>query len=120
MYRLRVSSGFDAAHFLRGDICEKCQRVHGHSWRIEVELVGRQLNDDGVVEDFTEIKWHLDQVLERYDHRLLNDLDDFDDPPPTAEVIGLKVLEQMQLRLHGVEAVTVWESDDMAVRVEAQ
>ncbi|MEM0142657.1 MAG: 6-carboxytetrahydropterin synthase [Candidatus Parvarchaeum sp.] len=53
-----------AAHLL--DSVEKCRRLHGHNYRVEVELEGTE-GKDGMLVDFNEIK----AVVMSYDHKFL-------------------------------------------------
>jgi 6-pyruvoyltetrahydropterin/6-carboxytetrahydropterin synthase len=71
LYRLEVTKdelGFAAAHFItmRG----KCERLHGHNYRVSVEVAGR-LGEDGYVVDFGVIKKHAREIARSLDHRVL-------------------------------------------------
>ena len=62
---------------------------HGHNWQLEIFLVSRdKLNEDGMVEDFTQIK---KVIQSKMDHANLNEIFDFN---PTAENIGKWIVEQ--------------------------
>ena len=64
---------FDAAHFLP-NYEGKCSRLHGHTWILEVELLGSVNSRTGFVVDFVRLKNAVNrEVLERLDHSLLND-----------------------------------------------
>jgi len=112
----RVSS-FDAAHFLAGHK-GKCARMHGHTYRIEVEVVrGGGLDMHGMVMDFGDLDEVIQQsVIDPLDHRLLNDI--LSDP--TAERIALYALERIQEGLPSgvsVRRVRVWETPDSYAEV---
>ncbi len=63
---------FDAAHYLPG-YDGKCSQLHGHSWTLEVEVDG-PIGPDGMVMDFGDLKRTVNEhVIDRLDHRLLND-----------------------------------------------
>ncbi len=102
---LRVRDKFSAAHFLR-EYKGKCEKIHGHTFQVEVELEVRELDAAGIGVDFTEIKRLLADVLP--DHALLNDLFPFN---PSAENLARHFYEALRPRLP-VSAVTVWESED--------
>lgn len=74
MYILQAEQSFDSAHFLSGYI-GKCANIHGHRWRVIVEVksdnlvVGGQL--DGMVVDFKDIKTDLKDIADYYDHALV-------------------------------------------------
>ena len=50
MYGLRTESAFDSAHFLT-DYYGKCENLHGHRWRIVVELEQEDLQAEGTMKD---------------------------------------------------------------------
>lgn len=61
------------AHAIKG--AGKCERIHGHNFKITFCVEGHQLDDKGMLIDFREVKHALE---ERYDHHLLNDFPEFD------------------------------------------
>ena len=70
MYSIKTESYFDSAHFLqlhRG----KCRNIHGHRWKVEVEIFSRNLNDEGMIVDFSKFKSELEEITDYYDHSLI-------------------------------------------------
>ena len=59
---------FAAAHFLYQH--DKCSRLHGHNYFVNVELTGK-LNDKSFVVDFFVVKSRLIEITNRLDHHLL-------------------------------------------------
>lgn len=57
---------FDSSHFLALPYESKCLRIHGHTYRVEVEIWG-ELNENGMIFDFN----HLSNLIKRLDHRIL-------------------------------------------------
>ena len=55
MYELMIEDHFAAAHQLR-NYQGKCERLHGHNWKVQVSLAADKLNEIGIAMDFTEIK----------------------------------------------------------------
>ena len=102
---LRVKDKFQAAHFLKG-YKGKCERVHGHTFQVEVQIEVRELDATGIGIDFTEIKAGLSAILP--DHTLLNDVLPFN---PSAENLARHFYRELKTR-YPVIAVTVWESDE--------
>ena len=115
MYELKVVTRFAAAHQLKM-VGSKCENMHGHNWRIEVYLTGEKLNAGGVLVDFGEIKAHLAEVMEKLDHKFLNELEYFSDGNPSSENIAYFVATELQTRMDNssarVSKVAAWESDD--------
>lgn len=74
MYVLKIEHSFDSAHFLK-DYKGKCSNIHGHRWKIEVEIKGLELAKEGqlrgMVEDFGVIKKNIKELIDFYDHALI-------------------------------------------------
>ena len=114
MYELRVVSDFAAAHQLR-EFKDKCERLHGHNWKVEVYVTGRRLMKNGLLIDFKEIKDATKKVLNELDHQFLNELGPFISMNPSSENIARYVYESIAGQLNDdnvkVSRVTAWESD---------
>jgi len=114
MYELTVVTQFAAAHQLR-KFRGKCEKLHGHNWRIEVSLTGEKLNNAGLLIDFKDIKEATDRILEELDHSFLNELPKFKDQNPSSENIAAYIFEKLGSTLNNnqikVTRVTAWESD---------
>jgi 6-pyruvoyltetrahydropterin/6-carboxytetrahydropterin synthase len=115
MFELKIVTDFSAAHQLR-EFKGACERLHGHNWRIEVCVVGKDVDETGVVVDFKILKEHVNDILDDLDHRFLNDLAAFQSRNPSSENIARYIAEQLDERLEmpdvQVSRVTAWESDD--------
>jgi len=96
---------FHAAHFLAWHP-GKCKNLHGHSYRVQVDVQGG-LDERGIVIDFDELSdvvWK--EILEPLDHSLLNDhLDN-----PTAERLGIHILRKADATGLKLSEVRVWET----------
>lgn len=87
---------FDAAHRLWSDhlseeqnfkVYGKCSKLHGHTYRLQVSVSGT-VRDDGMILNFTELKTFVQEtLLSRYDHAYLNELEEYDNLPVTAETM---------------------------------
>lgn len=110
MYTLLVRSRFEAAHCIPGH-AGKCARLHGHSYRVEAEFAGRDLDHLGMLRDFGDLKAALDAVLP--DHTYLNETIG---EPTTAECIARWIFERLRERELPVTAVTVWETQRFGCR----
>ena len=63
MYYISVEESFDAAHFLR-EYGGKCERLHGHRFKVVVKLRSAKLNKTGMAYDFTELKKQVNEILD--------------------------------------------------------
>jgi 6-pyruvoyltetrahydropterin/6-carboxytetrahydropterin synthase len=115
-YEVSVSSHFDAAHYLR-NYKGKCEKLHGHRFQVAVSVRAKELNEIGISFDFTELKRHLNEVLENFDHVCLNDIPPYDKINPTTENIALAIYEGLKSRIGEflISRVQVWESPDSSV-----
>lgn len=89
MYYVSKKLEIAACHHLNLSYKSKCENLHGHNWNIVVYCKSRELNEDGMVVDFTQIKQKIHGYL---DHGNLNELLPFN---PTAENIARWVTEQI-------------------------
>jgi 6-pyruvoyltetrahydropterin/6-carboxytetrahydropterin synthase len=106
---LKVKDIFQAAHFLK-DYKGKCEKVHGHTFQVEVEVEASELDKTGISIDFIEIKKKLSEILP--DHTLLNEVYDFN---PSAENLSRHFFHELK-KYFPIKAVTVWESEDASAR----
>lgn len=118
-YTLKVVTDFAAAHSLR-NYSGNCERLHGHNWKIEVEVSARELDEVGMGLDFKTIKRTTKDFLDQLDHYNLNDVPPFDTINPTAENIAAYIYRSLAERLNAdrvwVSAVTIWETERACVR----
>jgi 6-pyruvoyltetrahydropterin/6-carboxytetrahydropterin synthase len=104
-WTLKVRDKFPAAHFLK-EYKGKCEKIHGHTFQVEVRVEVQELDRAGIGIDFARIKKILAEILP--DHSLLNEVFDFN---PSAENLARHFF--LELRKHlPVKEVTVWESED--------
>ena len=62
----------EVAHRLVSSYSTRCQSIHGHSYLFEVTLEDENLNCDGMVMDFGEMKDKVDKpFLDKWDHALI-------------------------------------------------
>lgn len=89
MYYIQKRIEISASHQLVLDYESKCSQLHGHNWVVTIYCKARELNQNGMVVDFTEIKR---RIKNRLDHQNLNDVLPFN---PTAENIAHWCVEQI-------------------------
>lgn len=118
-YTLRILTDFASAHTLPG-YAGACARMHGHNWKVEVEVEARALDEIGMGIDFKVIKDAARDLAAQLDHRYLNDIEPFNRINPTAENLAAWFYRGLAGRLNDervrVLAVTLWETDRACVR----
>lgn len=114
MYELTVLSHFAGAHQIRC-LHGKCERLHGHNWKIEVTVASKRLGKEGLVIDFGVLKEKVEKVMKALDHTYLNDLPPFSRREPSSENIAKYVFDALKKEIKGktivLKKVTAWESE---------
>lgn len=90
MYYIRKRLEIAGAHRLTLDYESKCQNVHGHNWVVNVYCRSKALNQNGMIEDFTNIK---KMIMDKLDHKYINDV--VGDINPTAENMAKWIVDQI-------------------------
>lgn len=103
----------------------KCRHLHGHNGRAVIALEAEELDERGMVLDFTEIKTSVSRWIDEHlDHRMLLHRDDpavpvlrelgeplyLMDVNPTAENIARLIYEVTEQNGLPVVAVRLWET----------
>ena len=108
---------FSAAHQIRFH-GGKCERLHGHNWRVRVHVRASELNRIGMVVDFADLQKLVGEIGARFDHRNVNEVPPFDHENTTAELLARffhqeasrALLEREGGRV-SVSKVEVWENE---------
>ena len=118
MYTVRVEAEFAAAHYLER-YHGKCERLHGHNYRVLAYARGEVLDEGGMLLDFGVLKRVLRDVVGELDHRCLNELPAFG-PRPSAELIARFIFDRISEKLPGnaLCAVEVFETPTSMARYE--
>lgn len=69
-FELNKDFQFAAAHYLPSKKAGKCQNTHGHTYFVNVTIVGEELDDAGMLVDFATLKAI---IHDRFDHKVMND-----------------------------------------------
>ncbi|MCX5696975.1 MAG: 6-carboxytetrahydropterin synthase QueD [Candidatus Omnitrophica bacterium] len=111
MYSIKIEAYFSAAHNLRG-YKGKCEALHGHNWKVEVAVARENPDKAGMVVDFRLLKNELHKILEKLDHKYLNNITYFKKINPTSENLAKYVYDRIKLHTPDIRSVTVWESEN--------
>ena len=118
MYQLFVEGHFDAAHYLP-NYHGKCEKLHGHRFKVVARFEAAKLDETGLAYDFAQLKQHLTKVLARFDHTCLNDVSPLDKIGPSSENIAATIYNVLQTRFAKspvkLVKVEVWESPTAGV-----
>ena len=105
---------FDSAHFLPNvPDGHKCKQMHGHTYRLRVILKGETDEHLGWIMDFKELKDAVAPVIERLDHKLINDISGLQNP--TAENITVWIWKQIRPLLPQLSRIELYETPTTGV-----
>jgi 6-pyruvoyltetrahydropterin/6-carboxytetrahydropterin synthase len=117
VYEISKDFLFSAAHQIRFH-GGKCERLHGHNWRVRVHVRSSELNRIGMVVDFADLQRLVAEIGARFDHRNVNEVAPFDELNTTAENIARFFHDEVARRLAETERgrvrvskVEVWENE---------
>jgi 6-pyruvoyltetrahydropterin/6-carboxytetrahydropterin synthase len=116
MFQVSVEETFSSGHALRG-YRGKCENVHGHNYCVRVTLEGPQLDNIGLLVDFTHLKKIIRAVMGTLDHQFMNDLEPFKVVNPSAENVAKYFYDRVSSQLTElppgarVTDVIIWETD---------
>ena len=93
--------------------------MHGHNWKVEVEVSGNVLDNVGMVLDFKDIRNSTNDIVDKLDHRFLNDLEPFKKINPTAENIAKYIFLELSKVINNnetrIKSIKLWETEKSAV-----
>ena len=86
----------------------KCRRVHGHSFKVEIAVVGGCDETLGWVMDYADISKAFKPIWEKLDHFYLNDVPGLENP--TSENIAIWIWKKLKPKLPLLTEVVVAET----------
>ena len=112
IWQLTITQDFSAAHQLR-NYGGKCEHMHGHNFGVEVVIEGDKLDDRvQYLMDFKELKKKTKAVLERLDHKHLNEVEIFTEVNPSSENIAMFIYQELdKVMPEGIRLVSVSVSE---------
>ena len=113
MHRVRLvhEFRFEAAHLLpKVPAGHKCARLHGHSFKVELAVVGPTNPESGWFLDFGELYTRWQPLYDTLDHRYLNEVPGLENP--TSEVLVKYIWDALKPNLAELDQVTLFETCD--------
>lgn len=107
--KLQKTFTFEAAHrlptFPDG---HKCRRLHGHSYRVTVEVAGKVDESAGVLIDYGDIQAACDPIRKQLDHYYLNEIAGLENP--TSEMIARWIWQRLKPALAPLSKIIISET----------
>lgn len=99
----------EAAHRLPNVPADhKCARLHGHSFRIEIQVRGTVDERTGWVMDFADLRKAFQPIHDRLDHRYLNEIEGLENP--TSENLARWIWRELAPALPQLSRIIVRET----------
>lgn len=94
MFEITITTDFSAAHKLN-NYKGKCENLHGHNFIVEVSVLCKKLDGAYIAMDFKDLKRITNDVVDKLDHKFLNDMEYFNKTNPTSEMIAKYIYEKI-------------------------
>lgn len=95
MYRVSVRDHIMIAHSLHGETFGPAQQLHGATYVVDLELMRRELDDDGIVADIGRVGAALRRVLADINYCNLDETESFGGKNTTTEVLARFVFDRI-------------------------
>jgi 6-pyruvoyltetrahydropterin/6-carboxytetrahydropterin synthase len=109
MFEIMIETTFDAAHRLL-NYEGVCERLHGHTYKVQVRFRSSVLQESGIALDFKIAKKMVNDVTDYFDHQYINELPEFSVDSPSAEIIAKCIYERVKRECSLIYNVSVWET----------
>lgn len=86
----------------------KCARLHGHSFRIEIQVRGAVDTHTGWVMDFAALREAFQPLFDQLDHHYLNEIEGLDNP--TSENLARWIWRALKPRLPQLSRIIIRET----------
>lgn len=92
-FELNKDFNFSAAHYILSEDAGKCMRTHGHTYFVNITIAGDELDHNGFLVNFSDLK---KLIHDQFDHYLLNDLVQFKGKSPSTEIVAQTIYQMVQ------------------------
>jgi 6-pyruvoyltetrahydropterin/6-carboxytetrahydropterin synthase len=111
LVRLVKELRFEAAHRLpKVPKGHKCERLHGHSFKLELTVEGEVDPGTGWFMDYSVIDEAWQPLYEQLDHNYLNEVEGLENP--TSENLAKWLWDKLRSSLPALVQITVFETCD--------
>ncbi|GAB4492367.1 MAG: 6-carboxytetrahydropterin synthase [Anaerolineales bacterium] len=115
MYTLAVKRDFIARHALIGGDWGPENFPNSHHYVLELQLSGPTLDQHGYLVDIVDVERNLNETVDYYREKMLNDLPEFAGLNPSIEHFARIVAEQLDAKIHADHltslTVRLWENE---------
>jgi 6-pyruvoyltetrahydropterin/6-carboxytetrahydropterin synthase len=112
--RIFLEDSFDAAHWLPNVPVEhKCHSLHGHTYRIRLEVTGKVGLKTGWIIDYGDVKAAWETVKSSVDHRCLNEIIGMENS--TCENLTYWIMDRLKPKLRGLCKIEIRETERCGV-----
>ncbi len=85
-----------------------CHNLHGHSYHLEIQVLGEVDEESGFLIDYAEIKAAIQPLLSQLDHKHLNDIPGLE--KPTTEFIARWIWKRLHPALPQLSMIAIQET----------
>jgi len=115
MYSLGVKREFIARHFLIGGDWGPENFPNSHHYVLELQLEGKELDKHGYLVDIVDVEQHLDEIVNYYKEKMLNDKPEFAGLNPSIEhfsqILATTLSERIKAKNITTLKVVLWENE---------
>ncbi|MDP8208185.1 MAG: 6-carboxytetrahydropterin synthase QueD [Candidatus Electryonea clarkiae] len=102
---------FDSSHMLeKAPDGHKCKRLHGHTYKVEVECKGPVDPNFGWLVDYDYLSDMVKPVIAQLDHYHLNDIEDLE--WTTTEEIAVWFWKHLKSKIPSLYRISIFETPD--------
>ncbi len=115
LYRIAVQRDFIAQHYLFGGDWGPENQLHSHHYEVELLLEGDTLDQHGYLVDIVDVENAMNEVVDRFRDKTLNDVPDFSGLNPSIEhfsrLMCTALSERIQASNINAFEVKIWENE---------
>ena len=107
MYKLNVRDHFMIAHSFQGEAFGPAQRLHGATYVVDATFKRDELDPDGLVVDIALAGDQLKRILEEFNYRNLDEVQEFEGENTTTEFLSRKIQERLVKAVHDLSLIHI-------------